>query len=485
MRRLGVMVPTLVAVAVCATSLEGAGVVPAAASVRAAVVHWGRAQEVPGLAALNAGGGAQVNAVSCWHAGDCVAGGSYTDADGHNQAFVVIETNGRWANATEVPGTAALNLGSGAQVDAVSCGRGGGCAAGGWYSDSGGNQQAFVVSETAGRWGRAAEVPGTAALNVGGYARILSVSCSSAGNCGAGGWYQSKRRLPGSGYNSFQAFVVGEKNGRWAKAVEVPGLQALNTTYFPNAWTTSVSCASPGNCTAGGFYNGVSAYDQHPFVVSEKNGRWGRLTVPKTSGQIVSSVSCWRAGDCVAAGWGQPSPNVFQGFLITETNGHWGKPLDGQSRAGVTYFPVSCPSAGNCAAAGNLGWSGNGLPNGAFVVDERNGRWGKTDHLPGLAAHSGQIGTLSCASAGNCGAGGSYFTGYNEYTGNPMFGPFVVGERYGKWTAPEIPPGVAALNLGGNAQVNSVSCATADACTAGGSYTDVSGHSQAFVDGAK
>jgi hypothetical protein len=66
-----------------------------------------------------------------------------------------------------------------------------------------------------------------------------------------------------------------------------------------------------------------------------------------------------------------------------------------------------------------------------------------------------------------------------------MFGPLVVGERNGKWSAPEIPPGVAALNLGGNAQVTSVSCATAGACTAGGFYTDASGHGQAFVDGAQ
>jgi hypothetical protein len=496
MLRRSAFVALMAALVAGAASLTGAGLAPAGASVRSAVVrsavmhpavvHWGRAREVPGLAALNAGGGAQVSAVSCWHAGDCAAGGSYSDAGGKSQAFVVLETGGRWANAMEVPGTAALNAGGGAQVDALSCAPSGGCAAGGWYSDSGGHQQAFVVSETGGRWANAAEVRGSAALNVGGYARILSLSCSSAGNCGAGGWYQSKPRLPGSGYNSFQAFVVAEKNGRWAKAEEVPGLQALNPTYFPDAETVSVSCASQGNCTAGGFYNGVHAYDQHPFMVSETNGRWGRLTVPRVSVDGGgSSVSCWRAGDCVAVGWGQPTPNVFQGFVITETNGRWGKPLAGKSRAGLTYSPVSCPSAGNCAAAGNLGWAGNGLSNGAFVVDERNASWGKTDHLAGLGAQAGSIGTLSCTSAGNCGAGGSYFTGYNEYTADPMFGPLVVGERNGKWSAPEIPPGVAALNLGGNAQVTSVSCATAGACTAGGFYTDASGHGQAFVDGAQ
>src|SRR6516162_9675591 len=39
-----------------------------------------------------------------------------------------------------------------------------------------------------GTWGRAREVPGTAALNHV-YAQVNSVSCASAGNCAAGGSY--------------------------------------------------------------------------------------------------------------------------------------------------------------------------------------------------------------------------------------------------------------------------------------------------------
>jgi hypothetical protein len=53
---------------------------------------WGSAQEVPGTAALNQGGHAQVYSVSCASAGDCAAGGFYTDSSRHAQAFVVNET---------------------------------------------------------------------------------------------------------------------------------------------------------------------------------------------------------------------------------------------------------------------------------------------------------------------------------------------------------------------------------------------------------
>jgi hypothetical protein len=42
---------------------------------------------------------------------------------------------------------------------------------------------------TGGVWGTAKELPGSAALNTGGSASIVSVSCSSPGDCSAGGYY--------------------------------------------------------------------------------------------------------------------------------------------------------------------------------------------------------------------------------------------------------------------------------------------------------
>jgi hypothetical protein len=64
-------------------------------------------------------------------------------------------------------------------------------------------RQAFVVSQVHGTWGKAEEVPGTAALNTGGYAGISSVSCTSASNCSAGGYYTESS-------NAFQVFVVSQ-----------------------------------------------------------------------------------------------------------------------------------------------------------------------------------------------------------------------------------------------------------------------------------
>jgi hypothetical protein len=134
---------------------------------------WGKAQEVPGTAALNG-----ITSVSCASAGNCSAGGNYTSAGSLDfQAFVVSEVNGTWRKSEEVPGTAALNTGGSAEVTSVSCASAGDCSAGG---------NGFVVSEVNGTWRRAEEVRGSAAFNKGG-ARIISLSCASAGHCSAVG----------------------------------------------------------------------------------------------------------------------------------------------------------------------------------------------------------------------------------------------------------------------------------------------------------
>ena len=207
-----------VAAAAAACAMVVTGAIGAAA---ASGGTWGAAQEVPGTAALNQGGYAAVLSVSCASAGNCSAGGLYFDSPGSDQAFVAEEVNSTWQAASEVPGTAALNQGGDARVGSVSCASAGNCAAGGFYIDRSGHYQAFVASEVNGSWHMAVEAPGTATLNQAGHAGVGSVLCASAGNCSAGGWYTDI-----SGH--LQAFVASETSGTWHAAKEVPGTAALN-----------------------------------------------------------------------------------------------------------------------------------------------------------------------------------------------------------------------------------------------------------------
>ncbi len=80
--RLPIRIIFVAMTAACATALTGASAVAqghatAYGGTRAASSTWGKAEKVPGTAALNQGGDAQVRSVSCAAAGNCSAGGLY------------------------------------------------------------------------------------------------------------------------------------------------------------------------------------------------------------------------------------------------------------------------------------------------------------------------------------------------------------------------------------------------------------------------
>jgi hypothetical protein len=327
---------------------------------------WGQAIAVPGLVALNQAGPAAVTQVSCGSAGNCVAGGSYSDSVSHQQGFAAIEKNGVWGQAIEVPGLGALNQGVRAAVTSVSCGSGRYCAAVGYYTDGSGDGQGFLDSETNGTWGQATGVPGLAALNQGGGAEALTVSCASAGNCGVGGDYTDGVLVDG-GYSNGQGFVVDEKNGVWDQAIEVPGLGALNAQFdVEAAFTGSISCTAPGDCLAAGTYGQPYSW---AFVASEKNGVWGTaVPVPGLEHLVtgryaeIGTASCASTGNCAVGG---DYENMFtgddtqQGFAGSERNGHWSNAVNMPGETALSRKPgfaepmaVSCGATGHCTAVG-------------------------------------------------------------------------------------------------------------------------------------
>ena len=464
--------------------------VPSAAAARTRPAHvsaagaggtWGKAEQVPGTAALNQGGHAVTLSVSCAAAGDCSAVGYSTPSASSvvAKAFVVTESGGRWGKAEEVLGSAAFNS-SGATVDSVSCAAAGDCSAGGSAG-----QQAFVVNQTGGRWGKAEQVPGLAALNRAGLAQIVSVSCTAPGQCSAGGYYASR---VSHGLLVTQPFVVSESGGTWGTAQAVRGAAAVNPG---GAMVNSVSCAAAGDCSAGGTY--ASRAGQQAFVVNQTGGRWGTAEqVPGTAalnkggGAAVGSVSCAAAGRCSAGGYYENGSLFMQPFVVNETGGTWGRAEQVPGTAALNkggtaqVDSVSCAAAGTCSAGGDYS-----LDNGnteAFVVNETGGRWGKAEQVPGTAAlnkRGAETTSVSCAAAGQCSAGGYYLDG----TGGQQ--AFVVNEAGGTWGKAEQVPGTAALNKGGFAQIVSVSCAAAGRCGAGGLYASgsVNGRpvTQAFI----
>jgi hypothetical protein len=390
--------------------------------------RWGKAIEVPGLSSLKGFGDLAEFEVSCGSSGNCEVGGDYIGPRDGVFAFVASERNGVWAKAISVPGLGALNTGRDEELTSLSCSPGGdNCTAGGSYEVGSGSSRgfdAYVVSERNGRWGKATPVPG---LNPSQFARIRSVSCASAGNCSGGG------SLGGQ-----QGFLVSEKNGTWGKAIVVPGLSALNTGN--EAEVDHVSCATVGNCVAGGSYFDTQD-NELVWVASEKNGTWGNATtVPGLNALAAGgfaddqALSCTTPGNCAASGTYQGSvAGNFQGWVASEKTGTWGSAIEvpnlGTLNTGgnVQVVLVSCAAPGNCAAGGSFALTDEeGGDTGAFVATEVKGAWGKATAVPGLSAlntGSSVVDALTCAPAGPCVVGGSYVDHSNHIRG------FVISQK--------------------------------------------------------
>jgi hypothetical protein len=350
-------------------------------------------------------------------------------------------------------------------VNSVSCASPGNCAVGGYYTDGIGYEQAFVADEVNGAWRNAIEVPGTDVLNELD-AMVESVSCASPGNCTLGGYY--------TGYlQAEQAFAAEEVNGTWDNAFLVPATYGLSDSKV-----YSVSCASAGNCAIGGYYTDKD--ESEAFVADEVNGAWDNaVEVPGISAlsggaSQVESVSCASPGNCAVGGYYTDEIGYEQAFVADEVNGAWrnaiGVPRTGALSNGADEVDsVSCASPGNCAAGGDMA-SGSGLQ--AFVADEAGGVWRDAIEVPGtgvLNDGSADVFSVSCASAGNCAVGGQYTDSSSSQQA------FVASEVNGSWKdAIKVAPTDA------NALVESVSCAWAGDCAAGG-YMDTSSGPQAFV----
>jgi len=475
-------------VAVCAIAPAGvgaSGLAAAAATSSPKVVtggSWTSAIEVPGSAPLNVGGYAVINDISCTAAGYCSAVGAYRNRTrtSRTQAFVVSEVHGRWGSALEVPGSAALNVGEFAQVNAVSCASPGNCAAAGGYTDGSGHYIAFVVSQVHGTWGVATTVKGLASLAAT-TSSIKTVSCPTPGSCTAGGHY-----VDGSAHG--QAFVVNEVAGVWGAAQEVPGTASLNIDGA--AGVSSVSCSTAGSCSAGGSYKDGSARVE-TFVVDEVGGTWGSaveapginaLNADDVAG--FSSMSCASSGNCSAVGSYVDSKARTQSWVMDEVSGTWepsraAPGLEALNAGGYARATtVSCRTAGNCAAGGLYRDSSHRTQ--AFLINEVGGVWGHALEVPGTAALNlgggGQgVYQVSCASPGTCSAVG-------DFDDSAKHGQaFVANEVGGTWGAARVLPGSQAMNSGGDAQANSVSCTSSGACATGGNYEKASGRYEVFV----
>lgn len=347
--------------------------------------RWRAPTLVPGIGSLNAGGASEVLAVSCSAPGSCAAVGEYFGSQGLG-GFVTNEVAGTWTTAVAISGAGPL--------DTVSCVASGTCSAAGQSPHApnsllaGPTPAAVVVAETAGVWSAAMDVPGLPPADPnpshaepGG--NVTSLSCPSAGECSAGGYYRN---------GVSEAFVVPESSGVWGTAV------ILNPSD-PADIVTSVSCSAAGDCTAGGSYQGRA------FVIDEANHLWGPV-ITLSEGSVVLAVSCVPTTGYCAAG-GTSLYRWAPAFVADRRHGSWriGR-IAAPTRPGA-IDAISCAAPGDCSAGEQ--YSGP-QPTSRYgvVVDEVAGAWGPPIEVAGTQPiPSAQLGPYSAASAVSCAAPGS------------------------------------------------------------------------------
>lgn len=376
------------------------------------------------------------------------------------------------SRAQRAPGTAALNTLTDAEhlnvfpeFTSVSCTSPGSCAAVGKYV-GGNNAGMFVISEQSGVWGDARPLPGVPPMDP--YSNEWRqpglVSCSAPGDCA----------VAASDGNYQDPMLATERLGEWTPARYIPGLR-----WGPNGTCISdVSCSpGAGYCAAGGSRNLAG------YVLSERRGTWGPVHAVPGADEI-TALSCPAPGDCLAVG------GMTRAFLVTERDFRWGmaQPVPGLATlasgglrrfAGATCPPytgrcnpkvtaVSCPAPGNCAIAGTYIDTSDRLQ--VFVASEQAGVWGTALPAPGLTSLNlggdAEVAQLSCASPGNCAVGGWY----RDRKGSPRQQAWVSAEVAGRWGMAQEVQGLATLNVGEDAAVLTVSCGRPRDCVAGGYY---------------
>jgi len=322
-------------------------------------------------------------------------------------------------------------------------------------------------------------------------ASLRSTSCPSPGVCVAVGSYTD------TGSDDRQAMAAAATGGAWGRASELKLPTGANTTPGKqDAVLDSVSCTSPGDCVAVGFYTDTNGSDDTQAMVAEESGgvwaRASKLTLPTGANTaagkqfaVLDSVTCTSPGDCVAVGGYQDEGESRQAMIATESAGVWAKahelelPTGAETVTGdqdAALESVACTGAGSCVAVGfySDGNSVDGEDVQTMSAAETGGAWGRASELvlPGgaektLGEQQAKLAGVTCTSAGNCVAVGDYTD--ESHDDEAM----LATETGGAWAqASELtpPPGAEAATGDHNAVLHSVTCTSLGDCVAVGSY---------------
>jgi len=395
----------------------------------------------------------QVDAVSCTSATHCIAVGSRGTQLHLPAAFAEVWNGTTWTKQP-IPSPPPSLL---TTLTSVSCLSATSCTAVGYYGDMAQTFAAFTETWNGTAW--TMQTPSNFNL---GEVTLYGVSCPSASTCTAVGnaYVNPLVEVPLAEVRTGLAWVVQKLHD--PKGVANNSLAA-------------VSCPSATACTAVGERFRSSA--KYIALVEVWNGTtWTFQSAPNPSGAIygaLDGLSCPSSTDCTAVGYyytnGSQNPTAFaegwngKTWTVQTTPNPTG--ADNSSLTGV-----SCSSSATCTAVGDYV---NGSGNYVSLAETWNGTTWTAQSTPNpTGATVSYLTGVSCPSATDCTAVGTYA----KSSGRRV----ALAEAWNgtTWTIESIPNSAGAKS----SSLAGVSCPSATACTAVGSYTKISGKSAPLAE---
>ena len=330
--------------------------------------------------------------------------------------------------------------------------------------------------------------------------QLTALSCSSTGNCGAVGTYDDA-------VNDSQGILVSEASGQWRPSVEALAPAGASLDPFKSAnggGIVDVACPGNGSCVAVGRYTDRTGIDRG-LVITESAGRWEqgvRLQLPvnaiqpkkpktgATQDLVMTGVSCSSVGNCVAIGNYETNAEVWEGLIVPETHGRWGRgieaplpsgsPVEGQN---AFLLDADCTGDTGCTLAGDY-VDALGHQEALLITGEGTSWTAAPD--PGAPSDANvdpgvEPTVISCTDAQDCVTVGIYTNPLDNSLGLEFV------ESHGHWAAATgvtLPSGAApATTVGDQTSVlSSVSCAQTGDCSAVGWYFDNDENGQGLLE---
>ncbi len=414
----------------------------------------------------------QFSAVSCTPENACIAVGSYTNKA--NVALPLAERlNGTGWRILRTPHPAGAK---GAALGGVSCAAGNACIAVGSYTNKV-KIQVMLAERWNGTGWRILRTPRPAGAKG---AALGGVSCAAGNACIAVGSYTNKVKI--------QVMLAERWNGSGWEILRIPRPAGAASTAL-----SGVSCTSRTACIAVGSYYNSRAKVLVTLVERWDGARWRIRRTPNPAGTVMqrpigtqgaslSGVSCTSRNACIAVGSYvkpfNPLVQPRQAALVERWNGKLWKIQRTPSPAGaspltnMSLSSVTCMSRTVCIAVGSYTDSAG---TGVALAERFNGeRWRIEDTPDPAGATSITLSGVSCSSRMACTTVGSF--------ANPATIEVTFAEAW-NGTSWRIQSTRNPLSGASRGALNGVSCTSATACTAVGSYTNTSGTQTALAEG--